>query len=157
VNLVIVVSDASIKNNIATSIAYIHSYFNPVKKTLHQAINITTTEVELSVIRCEISQAIQISDISYIIIITDSIHTAQRIFDSNIHLYQLQSITISKDLRSYFNKHSNNSIKFWDCPSNEKWPLHTLVDKDTKEFNITPYILAKSHRISARKKNATTL
>ena len=88
-NSVIVVSNASIKNNIATSIAYIHSYFNPIKKTLHQAINIITTEAELSVIRCEISQAIQIPNISYIIIITDSIHTAQRIFDSNIHFYQL--------------------------------------------------------------------
>ena len=142
-NSVIVISNASIKNNIATSIAYIHSYFNPVRKTLYQAINIITTEAELSVIRCEISQAVQIPDISYIIIITDSIHTAQRIFDSNIHLYQLQLITIFKDLKSYFNKHSNNSIKFWDCPSNKKWPLHILVDKDTKEFNITPLYSCK--------------
>jgi len=101
-------------------------------KTLHQAINVTMTEVKLFTIRCRISQAIQISNISCIIIITDSMYVAQRIFDSNIHLYKLQLITISKDLRLYFNKHSDNSIK-----SNKKWPLYMLVDKDTKEFNLT--------------------
>jgi len=74
VNLVIVILDASIKNNIATSITHIYSYSNPVKKTLHQAINVNMTEVELFTIRYGISQAIQIPDILHIIIITDSIH-----------------------------------------------------------------------------------
>ena len=42
----IVVSDASIKNQVATSILHIYSYNKPVVKTLHRAINITTTEVD---------------------------------------------------------------------------------------------------------------
>jgi len=86
---VIVISDASIKNNVTTSIAYIHSYSNSVNKTLHQAVNITTTSAKLFAIRCGISQAIQIPNISYIIIITDSIHTAQKFFDSTIYPFQL--------------------------------------------------------------------
>jgi len=43
----IVVSDASIKNQVATSISHIHSFNKPVVKTLHKAINITTAEAEL--------------------------------------------------------------------------------------------------------------
>jgi len=43
----IVVSDASIKNQVATSISYIHSFDKPVIKTLHRAINITTAEAKL--------------------------------------------------------------------------------------------------------------
>jgi len=43
------------------------------------------TEVELFAIKCKISQAIQFPDISYIIIVTNSIHAAQKIFDSTIH------------------------------------------------------------------------
>ena len=88
-NLVIIVSDTSIKNNIATFINHIHSCSNPIKKILHHAINITTNKAELFTIRCEINQTTQLSNISYIIIITDSIHIAQRIFDLFTHLYQL--------------------------------------------------------------------
>jgi len=44
----------------------------------------------------------------------------------------------------YFNKHSVNSIEFWDCLSNENWPLHTSVDKDIKKFNLTPLYPCKT-------------
>ena len=40
----IVVSDANIKNSVATSILYIHSYNKPIAKTNHRAVNVTTTE-----------------------------------------------------------------------------------------------------------------
>ena len=102
-NSVIIVLDTSIKNNIATFINHIHSCSNLIKKILYYAINITTNETELFTIRCEISQTTQLPNIFHIIIITDSIYTAQRIFDSFTHFYQLQLITISKNLRSYIN------------------------------------------------------
>ena len=54
---------------------------------LHHAINITSIEVELFAIRCKINQAVQIPGSSHIIIITDAIHMAQKIFDSSTHLY----------------------------------------------------------------------
>ena len=87
-NSVIVVSNTSIRNNVATSIIYIHSFSNLVRKTLHHTVNITTTEAKLFAIRCGINQAIQILNTSHIIIITDSIHLAQYIFDSTIYSYQ---------------------------------------------------------------------
>jgi len=52
-------------------------------------------------------------------------------------------IVISQDLRTFFNKSSNNSIAFWDCPSSTKWPLHSAVDKETKKFKINPTTLCK--------------
>jgi len=73
---IIVVSDASIRNNITMSITHIHSFFSPIKKTLHHTIGITMTEAELFVIRCEINQVVQFSDSSHIIVITDTIHVA---------------------------------------------------------------------------------
>jgi len=94
-------------------------------------------EVELFAIRCGINQAVQIPGSSCIIIITDAIHVAQRIFNFSIHLYQLQSITISKNLQEFFNNHLDNSIEFWDCSSKKKWHLHMLVDKEIKEWHTS--------------------
>lgn len=75
----IVVSDASVKsNNVTTSVAHIHSYNNPVRKTVYHAINIISIEAELFVLRCRINQAIHISDIFYI---TDVIHIVEKIFN----------------------------------------------------------------------------
>ena len=73
-NLVIVVSDASIRNNVATSIAHVHSYSKPVKKEIHYTVNITTTKAELFAIKFKINQVAQIKDILYIIVITNSRH-----------------------------------------------------------------------------------
>jgi len=105
---------------------------------LHHTINITSTEAELFALRCGINQAIQITDSSCIIVITDALHVAKKIFDPSIHPYQLQMIAISKKLQEFFNKHLDNSIEFWDYPSDENWRLHASVDKETKKFNLTP-------------------
>jgi len=49
--IVIVISDASIKNNIATLISDVCSSHNILAKTIYHAINFTSTEVELFTIR----------------------------------------------------------------------------------------------------------
>ena len=133
----------SIRNNVATFITHIHSYSNSVKKTLYHAVNITMTEAKLFAIRCGINQTIQITDVTHIIVITDFIHSVHHIFDPSIHPYQQQSIAIPKNLRLFFNKHSSNIIKFWNYPSNTKWSLHTLVNNNTKRFNLIPISLSK--------------
>jgi len=135
---VVVVSDVSIKNNITTSILHVHLPSNLIKKTIHHAVNVTSTKAELFAIRCGINQAIQISDINHITIITDAIHVAHCIFNLLVHSYQLQAIAILKVLRKFFNKNSSNSIEFWNCPSNDNWSLHSTVDKEMKKFNLTP-------------------
>jgi len=103
-----------------------------------------TTEAELFAIRCGINQAIHLPNIKKIFIVIDSIHAAKRIFDSSSHPYQSQSAAILGELREFFKRNINNSIKFWDCSSNHKWPLYKRVDKETKELNILPIFPCKS-------------
>ena len=119
-SVIVISSNTSIKNKVATSISYTYYYPNEIKKTIHHTVNIISIKAELFAIRCEINQAIYISvnqtiyipDASHIIIITSTIYSALYIFDSTIHSYQQQSIIIAKDLRNFFLKHSENSIKF---------------------------------------------
>ena len=85
-------------------------------------------------IRCSINQATAKPNISKIVIITDSIHTVNRIFDPSSHPFQIQSVAILKDLCLFFSKDSNNLIMFWKCPSRLNWHLHKAVDLEMKVF-----------------------
>ena len=98
----IVVTDASVKNNITTSISHMHTYNNPITKTLYHVVYITSTEAELFTIRCSINQASNCNDISKIIIITDSIHVAKKIFDPSSHPFQAHSTAILSELQEFF-------------------------------------------------------
>ena len=118
--IVIIISNASIKNNIAMSIAHVHSGENIVAKTIYYAVNVILTEAELFVIKYGINQIIQVNYISCIIIVTDAIHSVRHIFDLLSYSYQIQSIITVQDLRSFFKKSVYNSIEFCDCFSNTK-------------------------------------
>ena len=139
----IVVSDASIKNHVTTSILHIHSYNKPVIKKLHRAINITITKAKLFAICCEINQAVTNQDVNYIVVITDSLYAAKKIVDSSVYSYQIHSAAISQELRKFFSRDSCNCIKFWDCPSKQKWLLHYSVNKDTKSMVSIPLFPCK--------------
>jgi len=116
----IVVSDTSIKNQVATFIAHIHIHDIPIVKTVHYAVNVTFIKAKLFVIRCGLNQTTQLTNIEHIIVVTDSIHTAKKIFNSSIHLYQVQTLSISKELREFFIRNHHNSIEFWDYLSQDK-------------------------------------
>jgi len=108
----IIVTDASIKNDIATSISYMHTYNRPIVKTVHHTVHITSTEAELFAIRYSINQASNHNNIFKIIIVTNSIHTAKRIFDLSSHPFQAHLVAILAELHSFFIQHQNNSIEF---------------------------------------------
>ena len=97
-NSAIVVTDASIKNDIATSISHIHIYNHSLTKMVHHAAYITSTKAELFAIRCGINQACGKNNISKIIVVTDSIHAAKKIFESGSHPYQLYMTSILQEL-----------------------------------------------------------
>ena len=138
-----VITDASIKNNIATSISHIHSYNRPLVKTVHHASFVTSTEVELLMIRCSINQACVINNVSKIIMVTNSIHTAKKIFNSGSHSYQIHSAAILSELRTFFSSNESNIIEFWECSSKLRWRLHSDIDKDSKSFSNSPSYLTK--------------
>jgi len=85
-----------------------------------------------------------LNNIAKIIVITDSIHAARKIFDLLVHLYQIQSAAILSELCNFFNHHKDNTIEFWECPSYLKWYLYNKVNKETKSFNLTPLYPCKS-------------
>jgi len=116
----IIASDTSIKNNIAMSISHIHIFNNPIIKTDHHAVHVTSTEAELFAIRYGINQASKFDNMSKVIVITDSIQTAKKIFKLTVHPYQVQSVVILSNLCKFFMHYKNNSIKFWECPSHLK-------------------------------------
>jgi len=117
IKTIVVISNTSIKNNITMFIAYVHLKSNIVTKTIHHAVNVTSTKAELFAIRCRINQVVQVTDVLHIIVITDAVYSARCIFDSSSHL---QSIAIAQDLRAFFKKNTHNSIKFCDCSNNAK-------------------------------------
>ena len=118
--IAIIASDVSIKNNVATSIMHIHTYNKPLTKTIHYTVLVISTEVELFTIRCSINQATNSNDITKIIVVTDSIHAARKIFDSLVYPYQVQSAAILSELCNFFNCYKGNIIEFWECPSHLK-------------------------------------
>ena len=140
----IIILDMSIRNHIATSVSHVHSFNWPIIKICYQAVNMSTTEAELFAIRCSINQTIGILYIKHIVVITDSLHAAKKIFNSSSYSYQIYSAAITYELREFFNKYTNNHIKFWDYTSKENWKLHSVVDKDTRSFETSVYFPCKS-------------
>ena len=140
----LVVMDASIKNNIASLIVYIHVHNKLIVKTLYHTINITSTEAEFFAIRCGINQALYLQNIFKIIVITNSIYIAKKIFDPLSHPLQKQAALILNDLKDFFYSHYENIIKFWECPSKYKWNLHKCINIEIKSFNLTLLFPAKN-------------
>ena len=139
----LIIMDASVKNNIAMSILHMHIYNNPITKTFHHVVYVMSTEAKLFAIRCSINQVMNCNDISKIIIITDSIHVARKIFDLLSHFYQVHTVAILSELCDYFLCYQSNSIEFWECPSCCNLALHKAVDKEIKALNPTPLFSCK--------------
>ena len=83
----LIISDTSIKNNIATLVSYIHRDQEIIAKFVHYIMNVTSIEAKLFTIRCGINYAIHLQDITCIIIITDAILDTKHIFNMSIYLY----------------------------------------------------------------------
>jgi len=140
----IIITDVSIKNNIAISILHMHIANSSLIKTLHHVAFITSPEAELFTIRCSINQASNKEDISKIIIITDSIYVAKKIFNLSSHSFQVHVVAILSEIHQFFINNHNNSIEFWECPSQLNWNLHKVVNKDSKAFNPLPVYPCKT-------------
>ena len=70
----LMITNASIKNNVATSIAHIHIHNKYIIKTIYHTVNVLFSETKLFVIKCSINQATNILSISKIVVITDLLH-----------------------------------------------------------------------------------
>ena len=133
----------SVKNNITILVSHIWREYKIIVKTIYYTMNILLIKAKLFTIRCNISWTSQIQGITCIIIITDIIHTIKHIFNISIYLYQLHIIIISNNLRNFFNKNTSNSISFWNCSSNDKWPFYLLVNKKSEFYNMSLILPSK--------------
>ena len=113
--IVLIITNVSLKNNIATMVSHTCRGQEIIAKMTHHTTNINSTKVELFAIICGINYADYLLDVNHIIVIIDAISANRQIFDILIYPYQLHSIVILKDLNKFFNKNSNNIIEFWDC------------------------------------------
>ena len=136
--------DASIKNNIVTSILYMYILNYSLIKTLYHTAFVTSLEAELFAIRCSINQASFKENISKIIVITNFIHVVKKIFDPLSHLLQIYTVVILEKLCQFFFKNSNNLIKFWECSSCLNWYLHKTVNLEMKVSNPSPIYPCKT-------------
>ena len=98
----IIVTDASIKNNIAIFILHIYIANSLLIKTLYHMAFVTSIEAELFVIRCGINQAYIKENVFKIIMVTNSIHAVKKIFDSSSYPYQVHTVAILSDLCCFF-------------------------------------------------------
>jgi len=112
--LALVITDASVKNNVTTSIAHIHIHDYLIIKTLYHTMNVISTKAKLFAIRYGINQAINTNNISKINFIMDSLYLAKKIFDPSLHPYQSHSNFILKELCNFFTWSQENTIKFWE-------------------------------------------
>ena len=142
-NTTLVITDVSIKNDIAMSISHIHSANCPLIKTVHYASFIMSFEADLFAIRCGINQACSLNNVSKIVVIIDSIHVAKKIFDTGSHPFQIHSAAILNNLWNFFIANDSNSIELWECHSILKWRFHHEVDKDSKSFLVMPFYPSK--------------
>ena len=72
-NTIFIISNASVKKKVATSISHVQKDYNIIAKTIHHIMNITSTEVELISIKCKINQAVQLPNVDQIIVIINAI------------------------------------------------------------------------------------
>ena len=138
-------------------ISHIRRNQDIIVKNVYHTINVTSTKAKLFAIRYSINCVTQIQDVKHIIIITDAIHAIKHIFDISIHPYQLYSITISKDLRDFFNKNSNSSILFQNCFSSNKQSFHLLVDKELKCLKMNFVLPSKLSWEFSRKEECNSI
>ena len=140
----IVTMDASIKNNITISILHMHILNQPIIKTLYHTVFVTSSEAELFAIRCGINQAFSKKNIFKIIVSTDSIYIAKKIFNPSSYPFQIQAMAILKDICQFFSRDLYNLIEFWKCPSHLNWHLYKAVNLEMKVSNPIPVYLCKT-------------
>ena len=147
----IVVTDASIKNNIAISISHIHTHNNSITKTIYHVVHVTSTKVELFTIRCSINQALNHDVISKIIIVTDSIHAAKKSLTLlhipskfTLWLYLVNFKNFSYDTKTILSNFGNVPVVLISLSI--KWST-----KKQRPSILFHYFLAKHHGTLARK------
>jgi len=119
-NITIIANGGVKKSHIATAVAYVW-FDNSVTQRLQvNSINVTSIEAKLMAICLGLIPTIEKENIYDIVIITDSIAVARKIFKSKVDPLQNMFIPVTSAVDSFFRKDSRNKIQFWFFPNKAK-------------------------------------
>jgi len=76
-----------VKNRTATAISHVWQNNTILHKPKIHVINISITEIEIMSMYLGLEQALEKEGVKKITLITDTIHGAQKIFDTSCHLF----------------------------------------------------------------------
>jgi len=120
-------------------------------------MNITSVEAELMAIYSSLISAMEYQDVHEIIVITDSITAAKKIFKSHINPLQTSIIPIATGVKEFLVRDNCNCIHFWYCPSKAEWPRHKIVNTQVKEADDFPILPSKISFLFSRKKKCNDI
>jgi len=156
-NIAIIADGGIKKSQVATVVAHIWSENSIVQRLQANSINITSIEAELMAIRLGLIPAMEEENIHNIIIITNSIAAAKKVFESKTDSLQNMFILVTLAIDSFFRKDGRNKIQFWFCPSKAKWPKHKLIDDQVKASNCAPIFPSKESHLFNKKKECNNI
>ena len=156
-NIAIVADRGIKKSQVATAVAHIWSENSIVQRLQANSINVTSIEAELMAIRLGLIPAIEEENVHNIIVITDSIAAAKKVFESKTDPLQNMFILVTSAIDSFFRKDGRNKIQFWFCPSKAKWPKHKLVDDQVKADKCAPIFPSKESYLFNKKKKCDNI
>jgi len=93
------------------------------------SVKATSTDAELFAIRLAITKT---TGCRNIIVFTDILPIARRAIDTTVHSRQNHSLAVSRLSRSHFTTHPEDSLHFWDYPSDAKWFIQATVHDGSK-------------------------
>ena len=154
----VIIANASIKNNITSSVLHIISNCRNLSKKVHHIVNVTTTEAELFSIRCSITQAYQIFDLmptrSLLLLISfiwpNKYLTHQQFFPNPIN-------KSGPKPQGFCNRDLSNTVKFWECSNKSLWPPHVTVDKETEQHMFVPQFPYKNSQNYSKKEECNNI
>jgi len=155
---VTIVADRGIKKlQVATAVAYIWTDNSIIQHLQANSINVTSIEAELMAICLGLIPAMEEENVHNIIVITDSIAAAKKVFKSKTDPLQNMFILLTSAIDSFFRKDGRNKIQFWFCPSKAKWPKHKLIDNQVKANNCAPIFPSKESHLFNKKKECDNI
>ena len=156
-NIVIIANRGIKKSQVATTVVHIWTNNSIVWHLQVNSINVTSIEAKLMAICLGLILAIKEENIHNIIVITDSIAAAKKIFESKTNPLQNMFILVTLAINSFFRKDNRNKIQFWFCPSKAKWPKHKLIDNQVKADNCTSIFPSKELHLFNKKKECDNI
>jgi len=141
---VAIIADGNVKDQLTTAAIYCYKDHSDPHKVKFYATSITSSEAELMAINIGLLHTLVLPDTQNIVVITNSIHTTEKLFASHIHPFQSLTILLANNLTSFFDRDPSNQIHFWACPDKAKWRQHLSMDCNSKDTGcIIPILPSK--------------